>query len=215
MVMRIAMYVRVSTQTQVQAQTIEEQLTRLQQHCQAQGWTWTEHSIFRDDGYSGASLNRPGLDRLRGEVASANFDEVLITAPDRLARKYVHQVMLIEELEQHGCQVEFLDRPMSQTPDDQLLLQIRGAVSEYERSLITERMRRGRQSKYRAGSLLPWTQAPYGYVSDPDRPRCPANVQLDVPKAALVAEMFSLYLEPRCSLAGVAKHLMALGIPAP
>jgi site-specific DNA recombinase len=123
--------------------------------------------------------------------------------------------MLIEELEQHGCQVEFLDRPMSQTPDDQLLLQIRGAVSEYERSLITERMRRGRQYKYRAGSLLPWTQAPYGYLSDPDRPRCPANVRLDGPKAALVAEMFSLYLEGRCWLAGVAKYLMALGIPAP
>jgi site-specific DNA recombinase len=184
--MRIAMYVRVSTQTQVQAQTIEEQLARLQKHCQGQGWTWTERSIFRDDGYSGASLSRPGLERLRGEVASANFDRVLITAPDRLARKYVHQVMLIEELEQHGCPVDFLDRPMSHTPDDQLLLQIRGAVSEYERSLIMERMRRGRQYKYRAGALLPWTQAPYGYVSDPDRPRCPANVRLDGPKAALV-----------------------------
>ncbi len=61
--MRIAMYVRVSTQTQVQAQTIEEQLARLQQHCQQQGWTWTERSIFRDDGYSGASLSRPGLDQ--------------------------------------------------------------------------------------------------------------------------------------------------------
>jgi site-specific DNA recombinase len=213
--MRIAMYVRVSTQTQVQAQTIEEQLTRLQQHCQTQGWTWTEQSIFRDDGYSGASLTRPGLDRLRGEVASANFDRVLITAPDRLARKYVHQVMLIEELEQHGCQVEFLDRPMSHNPDDQLLLQIRGAVSEYERSLIAERMRRGRQHKYRAGTLLPWTQAPYGYMSDPDRPRSPANVRHDVPKATLVAEMFSWYLEPHSSLATVARHLMALGIPSP
>jgi site-specific DNA recombinase len=213
--MRIAMYVRVSTQTQVQAQTIEEQLARLQQHCQQQGWTWTERSIFRDDGYSGASLSRPGLDRLREAVAGASFDRVLITAPDRLARKYVHQVMLIEELEQHGCPVEFLDRPMSHAPDDQLLLQIRGAVSEYERSLITERMRRGRQYKYQAGTLLPWTQAPYGYVSDPDRPRSPANVRLEVPKAALVAEMFSLYLEPHCSLAGVAKHLMVLGIPAP
>ncbi len=85
--MRIAMYVRVSTPTQVQAQTIEGQLARLEEHCQNQGWTWTEQSIFRDDGYSGASLSRPGLDRLRGEVASANFDRVLIAAPDRLARK--------------------------------------------------------------------------------------------------------------------------------
>ena len=180
--MRIAMYVRVSTQTQVQAQTIEGQLTRLQQHCQAEGWSWTEDSIFRDDGYSGASLNRPGLDRLRGEVANAKVDRVLMTAPDRLARNYVHQVMLIEELEQRGCQVEFLEHPMSHNPDDQLLLQIRGAVSEYERSLIAERMRRGRQYKYRAGALLPWTQAPYGFCSDPDRPRSPATVQIDAPR---------------------------------
>lgn len=78
---------------------------------------------------------------------------MLITAPDRLARNYVHPVVLLEELEQHGCQVQFLDRPMSHDPHDQLLLQIRGAVAEYERTLITERMRRGRQRKLAAGLL--------------------------------------------------------------
>ena len=62
---------------------------------------------------------------------------MLITAPGRLARKYVHQVLLLEELERSGCLVEFLERPMSQDPHDQLLLQIRGAVAEYERSLIS------------------------------------------------------------------------------
>ena len=81
----------------------------------------------------------------------------LVTAPDRLARNYVHQVLLIEELAGHGCRVEFLDRPMSADPHDQLLLQIRGAVAEYERTLIAERMRRGRLAKLRAGTLLPWT----------------------------------------------------------
>src|SRR2546430_5085198 len=75
------------------------------------------------------------------------------------------------ELEQGGCQVEFVDRPMSQDPHDQLLLQIRGAVAEYERSLIAERMRRGRRQKYQAGGLLPWTRPPYGYRVDPARPR--------------------------------------------
>src|SRR3989440_4024007 len=75
------------------------------------------------------------------------------------------------ELEQGGCQVEFVDRPMSQDPHDQLLLQIRGAVAEYERSLIAERMRRGRRQKYQAGCLLPWTRPPYGYRVDPARPR--------------------------------------------
>ncbi len=133
--MRIAVYVRVSTQRQAQAQTIEQQLERLQAHCQIQDWVWHEEDIFRDDGYTGSLLKRPGLDRLRDQAAQAAFDRVLITAPDRLARKYVHQVLLIEELERSGCLVEFLERPMSQDPHDQLLLQIRGAVAEYERSL--------------------------------------------------------------------------------
>ena len=134
--MRIAVYVRVSTLNQSQAQTIEQQLERLQSHCQKHEWGWPEHAVFRDEGYSGATLKRPGLDRLRDQVSQASFDIVLLTEPDRLARKYIHQVLLMEEFEKGGCQVVFVDRPMSQDPHDQLLLQIRGVVAEYERNLI-------------------------------------------------------------------------------
>src|SRR5260370_36469449 len=144
-------------------QTIEQQREGLPAHFQLQGWEWRDDWVFRDDGYSGASLKRPGLDCLRDQVAQAHFDRVLMTAPDRLARKYVHQMLLIEELEKGGCLVEFVERPMSQDPHDQLLLQIRGAVAEYERNLIADRMRRGRLQKYRAGTLLPWGPPPYGY----------------------------------------------------
>jgi len=189
--MRIAVYLRVSTTRQMHDQTIALQLERWQAHIQAQGWTLPEASILRDDGYSGASLKRPGLDRLRDRAAAAEFDLILITAPDRLARNYVHQVLLLEELQGHGGRVEFLDRPMSQNPHDQLLLQIRGAVAEYERTLITERMRRGRLAKLRAGTLLPWTRPPYGYRLDPERPRDPAGVRLDAAQAAVVAEIFA------------------------
>ena len=153
--MNIAVYVRVSTQRQAQAQTIEQQLDSLRKYHETQEWPWQEEHIFRDDGYSGAKLRRPGLDRLREQVGRAAFDRVVLTAPDRLARNYVHQMLLIEEFERGGCQVEFVDRPMSHDPHDQLLLQIRGAVSEYERSLIAERMRRGRRQKYLAGDCFP------------------------------------------------------------
>jgi hypothetical protein len=135
--------------------------------------------LFRDDGYSGSTLKRPGLEKLRDCAAARELDLVLVTAPDRLARNYVHQVLLLEELAKYACQVEFLDRPMSQDPHDQLLLQIRGAVAEYERTLIAERMRRGRLRKLQAGLLLPWTNPPYGYRLDPERPRDPAGVRLD------------------------------------
>src|SRR3954470_18284514 len=123
----VAVYARVSTQRQAQANTPEQQLERLRTYVQAQGWNLPPEHVFRDDGYSGATLHRPGLDRLRDAATSARFDRILITAPDRLARNYVHQVLLVEELQRHGAEVEFLDRPMSQDPHDQLLLQIRGS----------------------------------------------------------------------------------------
>src|SRR3954471_6651346 len=177
--MRAAIYARVSTPRQARAQKIDEQLERLEAYVEQKGCTLEEEHVYLDEGYSGSSLNRPGLDHLRDAAAMAEFEVLLVTAPDRLARKYVHQVLLIEELQGRGCRVEFLERPMSQDPNDQLLLQIRGAVAEYERTLITERMRRGRLAKLRAGVLLPWTSAPYGYRLDPDRPRDPRGVTLD------------------------------------
>lgn len=213
--MRVAIYVRVSTPRQAQAQTFEQQLDRLKAHIHANGWTLSEHAIYIDDGYSGSSLRRPGLDRLRDQVAAANFDRVLITSPDRLARNFVHQVLLLEELQRYGCQVEFLDRPMTQDPHDQLLLQIRGAVAEYERALITERMRRGRVLKLRAGLLLPWTHPPYGYRVNPERPRDPLGVRVDEAEAAVVAELFAIYLEESTSLFDLARYLYTKRLSSP
>jgi site-specific DNA recombinase len=131
--MRVALYARVSTTRQAQAQGIEQQLDRLRAAAGEHGWELDDQHVYRDDGYSGARIGRPGLDRLRDHAALAELDLVLVTAPDRLARNYVHQVLLIEELAARGCRVEFVDRPMSADPHDQLLLQIRGAVAEYER----------------------------------------------------------------------------------
>ncbi len=213
--MKVAISVRVSTQRQALTQTIEQQIQILSEYSHAQQWPWQEEFIFRDDGYSGASLRRPGLDRLRDQVRCAAFDRVIITAPDRLARNYVHQMLLVEEFERGGCQVEFADRPISQDPHDQLLLQIRGAVAEYERSLIAERMRRGRRQKYQAGRLLPWTRPPYGYRVDPTRPRDPAGVRLEPTEVAVVADLFASYLEEGQSLKRVTTHLIELRIPTP
>jgi len=213
--MRVAVYARVSTIRQAQALGIEQQLDRLRAAVAGRGWELDGQHVYRDDGYSGASLSRPGLDRLRDHAALADLDVVLVTAPDRLARNYVHQVLLIEELAGHGCQVEFLDRPMSSDPHDQLLLQIRGAVAEYERTLIAERMRRGRLAKLRAGTLLPWTTAPFGYRLDPERPRDASAVRTEPGEAALVAQLFDWYLEPQATIYRLAARLTDLGVPTP
>ena len=216
--MRVAIYGRVSTSHQVEHQTIDQQLARLVAHVgahAAEGWALDPAHVFRDDGSSGAVLVRPGLDRLRDAIKGREIDRVLVTAPDRLARNYVHQMVLLEEWARAGCATEFLDRPMSDDPHDHLLLQIRGAVAEYERTLIAERMRRGRLAKLRAGTLLPWTYAPYGYRLSPDRPRDPAGVTTDPAEAAVVAELFALYREPGTSLRQLALHLDTRGVPTP
>jgi site-specific DNA recombinase len=213
--MRVALYARVSTTRQAQAQGIEQQLDRLRAAVAGRGWELDDQHVYRDDGYSGARLSRPGLDRLRDHAALADLDVVLVTAPDRLARNYVHQVLLIEELAGRGCQVEFLDRPMSADPHDQLLLQIRGAVAEYERTLIAERMRRGRLARLRAGTLLAWTTAPFGYRLDPERPRDASAVRLEPGEAALVAQLFDWYLEPGATIYRLARRLTDLGVPTP
>ena len=213
--MRVAVYARVSTTRQAQAQGIEQQLDRLRAAATERGWELDDQHVYRDDGYSGARIGRPGLDRLRDHAALAELDMVLVTAPDRLARNYVHQVLLIDELAARGCRVEFLDRPMSADPHDQLLLQIRGAVAEYERTLIAERMRRGRQAKLRAGTLLPWTRPPFGYRLDPERPRRADAVRVDPGEAALVAQLFDWYLEPQATIYRLARRLTDLGVPTP
>jgi site-specific DNA recombinase len=214
--MRVALYVRVSTDRQQQAQTIEQQVTQLRTYVAAHdGWTIAEEHTFRDDGYSGAKLSRPGLDALRDHAARAAFDMVLVTAPDRLARNFVHQMVVLEELQRRGVPVVFCDRPPSDDPHEQLVTQIRGAVAEYERTLIADRMRRGRQARLRSGQLLPWTRAPYGYRLHPERPRDPAAVQVDPVAAAVVQDLFAAYAAGGVTLHTLAAQLTTRQVPTP
>src|SRR5215204_444399 len=213
--MRAAIYARVSTTRQARTQKTDQQLERLEAYAKQKGWTLEEDQLYLDEGYSGASLNRPGLDALRDAAAMAEFEVVVISAPDRLARNYVHQVLLLEELQGRGCRVEFVERPMSQDPNDQLLLQIRGAVAEYERTLIAERMRRGRLAKLRTGRLLPWVRLPFGYRSDPEKPRDPAGLRIEEYEAVIVRQMFAWYLQRGATLGSIARRLIESGVPTP
>ena len=211
--MNVAAYARVSTQRQAREQTIDQQVQRLQGMAQAQGWLLEPHHLYRDEGYSGARIDRPALDRLRDGAERGEFQTVLVTAPDRLARRLVHQMLLMEELAQIGCTVVFLDHPMSQDPNDHLLLQIRGAVAEYERALIADRTRRGRLARLRAGQLLPWVNTPYGYWADPERPRDPGRLRVQETEASVVRQMFAWYVDEGLSMHAIAARLTQLGIP--
>jgi site-specific DNA recombinase len=160
--MRAAIYARVSTERQELQQTIASQLSLLQDWAMAQGHALTEAHVFRDEGFSGSRLDRPALDALRDAIRDGAIDVVAVFSPDRLARKYAYQVLLMEEFRRAGCDVVFLHRPISEDPNDQLLLQIQGAIAEYERAVLAERFRRGKLQKARDGNIIS-SKAPYGY----------------------------------------------------
>jgi site-specific DNA recombinase len=207
------LYARVSTERQAESQTIEQQLERLQAYAAQQAWRIDPEQTYRDDGVSGARLDRPALDRLRDAVARGDVDRVLITSPDRLARRYAYQVWLLEEFERAGCSVIFLERPPTGDPQDTLVIQIRGVVAEYERTVIADRMRRGRLAALRSGKLLPWSTPPYGYRVDPRCPRDPAGVRVEASEARVVEHIFAWYVEEGLTLYGIAQRLTEQQIP--
>ncbi len=210
----VAAYARVSTERQAESQTIEQQVTALRAYAKAQDWALDDDQIYRDEGWSGARLDRPALDRLRDAIGRAQVDTLLIIAsPDRLARRYAYQVWLLEEIARAGCAVIFLDRPPTDDPQDALLVQIRGAVAEYERAVIADRTRRGRLAALQAGHLLPWSSPPYGYRTDPHAPRDPAGIAVDAERAAVVRQVFAWYVEDGLTLHAIARRLTVAGTP--
>jgi site-specific DNA recombinase len=160
--MQIARYARVSTERQEREQTIESQIATLKAWIADHAHALKPEHVFTDPGYSGARLDRPGLDRLRDAAHEGEVDGVVVLTPDRLARKYAYQMLLLDEFKRAGCAVIFVQHPISEDPNDQLLLQIQGAVAEYERAVLSERFRRGKLQKARNG-LYPGGKAPYGY----------------------------------------------------
>lgn len=187
--MRAAIYARVSTDQQGRDQTIDSQLNLLQQWVQEQGHTLNSTHIYKDEGYSGARLDRPGLDALRDAVIDGTVDIIAVFSPDRLARKYAYQVVLLEEFRRSGCDVVFVQHPLSNDPSDQLLLQIQGAIAEYERALISERFRRGKLQKARGGQWL-GTKAPYGYRYIPKARDLPGHLIIDEHEAEFVRMLY-------------------------
>ena len=149
--MLVALYARVSTERQERQETIDSQLAALRAWAAAQGHPVSDEHVFRDEGHSGSRLDRPGLDALRDAVRDGVVGTVVVLTPDRLARKYAYQVLLLEEFRRAGAEVMFLQHPISDDPNDQLLLQIQGAIAEYERAVLGERFRRGKLQKARDG----------------------------------------------------------------
>jgi site-specific DNA recombinase len=149
--MQVALYASVSTPHQPQDGTIASQVRSLRHHIHPQGWGLLPAHACLDEGISGARLDRPALDRLRDGAQRGEFDAVVVLSPDRLARDYAHQWLLIEEFTKLHIQLIFLHHPCGDTPQGQRLTQMQGMIAEYERAQMLERTRRGRLEKARRG----------------------------------------------------------------
>jgi site-specific DNA recombinase len=213
---QVALYARVSSDQQAEHHTIDSQLAELTAQAEQNGHFIQDHLRFIDNGHSGASLIRPALERLRDLVALSAIDLVYVHAPDRLARSYAHQVLLLEEFTQAGTQVIFLNRPIGTTPEDSLLLQLQGMFAEYERAKVLERSRRGKRHRAQTGAVSVLSRAPFGYrYITREAGGGDARYEINEEAARIVRQIFIWIGHERLTLAGVCRRLHDSGIPSP
>lgn len=202
-----AIYARVSSERQKEEGTIASQTALLLEYAQSHELSVPREWIFEDEGYSGAMLARPGLERLRDLAAEGQLQAVLVYAPDRLSRKYAYQVLLIEELSRHGVETIFLKSAPAQTPEERLLLQFQGMIAEYERTQIAERTRRGKRHRAKAGCVNVLSGAPYGYRYVKKSEHSQAYYEVVETQAEVVRQVFCWYTQELLSIGAITRRM--------
>ena len=208
-----AIYTRVSSDRQKEDHTIASQTAALIEYAQTQGYAVPPEWTFQDEGYSGATLVRPGLEALRDLSAEGQITAVLVYSPDRLSRKYAYQVLLTEELSRCGVEVIFLKSPAGATPEDQLVVQFQGMIAEYERAQIAERSRRGKRHKAQQGVVNVLSGAPYGYRYVKKSDHSAAYYEVIEHEAQVVRMVFETYTRRHLSINAIARLLNEQRIP--
>ncbi|KFB72611.1 MAG: Transposase [Candidatus Accumulibacter phosphatis] len=212
----VALYARVSSAQQAQAQTIDSQLAALRERIAHEGGLLCPEHEFIDAGYSGSTLIRPALERLRDAVAAGEIERVYVHSPDRLARKYAYQVMLVDEFQRAGVELVLCNRQLGESPEDALLLQMQGMIAEYERAQMLERSRRGKRHKAQQGSVNVLGGAPYGYhYVTCGEAGGEARYEINEEQAQVVRQIFAWIGRERLSIGEVQRRLTTAAILTP
>src|SRR6201998_1625950 len=206
-------YARVSSDKQREEHTIASQTAALRVFAQERGFSVPDEWVIEDEGCSGATLVRPGLERVRDLVAEGQVDAVLVHSPDRLSRKYAYQVLLLDEFARNNVQTMFVKAPQTATPEDQLLLQFQGMIAEYERAQILERSRRGKRHRAMQGVVNVLCGAPYGYRYIRKSDQGPAAYEIIEAEAAVVRMIYEHYTVRSLSIGGITRLLNAQSVP--
>src|SRR5271166_2329403 len=208
-----AIYARVSSEQQREEKTIASQTASLIEFAKTRSLEVPTEWVFEDEGYSGATLERPGLERVRDLAAEGQIQVVLAYSPDRLSRKYAYQILLIEELAKHGVETVFVNAPQGTSAEDQLLVQFQGMIAEYERAQILERSRRGKRHRAKSGEVSVLSGAPYGYLYVRKTEETPAFYQIDAAEAEIVRLAYDNYTAKGLSIGAIARLLREMGLP--
>src|ERR1700687_5870180 len=208
-----AIYARVSSEQQREEHTIASQTAALIEFAKTHELEVPKEWVFEDEGYSGATLERPGLERVRDLAAEGQIQVVLAYASDRLSRKYAYQILLIEELARHGVETLFVKSPQGASAEDQLLVQFQGMIAEYERAQILERSRRGKRHRARQGQVSVLSGAPFGYRYVRKSEQSAAYYEINEAEAPVVRWVYERYTIDGLSIGPFTRLLNREGIP--
>src|SRR5262249_6949640 len=208
-----AIYARVSSEQQREENTIASQTASLIEFAKSHDLEVPQEWVFEDAGYSGATLERPGLERVRDLAAEGQIQVMLAYSPDRLSRKYAYQILLIEEFARHGVETLFVKSPPGGSAEDQLLVQFQGMIAEYERAQILERSRRGKRHQAQSGEVGVMSNAPYGSRYTRKPAEAPAAYIMDEAEARVVRRVYEMYTVEGLSIGQITRRLNAESIP--
>lgn len=207
----IAIYGRVSTSNQENEGTIETQLSAVREFAQKNNYTIVQE--YLDNGWSGDSIVRPALDQLRMDAKKKIWQAVLMYDPDRLARRYSYQELIMDELREVGIEMFFVTVSTPKNSEDKILHGVRGLFAEYERAKISERFRLGKLRKLNEGHLLVSTPLyGYRYIPNNKETRTHGHYEINDSEARVVRMIFGWVAEEGLTLRKVVRRLQELGI---
>lgn len=203
----VALYCRVSTDEQArEGVSLDEQQERLKAYCRAMGWN-EDVVLFIDDGYSAKSTERPQLTKLLSEIKEGNVSKIMVTKLDRVSRRLLDLLMLIDLfMEYNVAFISISESFDTNTPSGRLTLQVLGAVAEFERERIRERVFENMHHAAHQGKWL--TQSPYGYRLEEK------ELVIFPPEAEIVKRVYQLYVEQGFGYYAIAKIFNEEGIPS-
>src|SRR5215471_641658 len=202
---KAALYARVSTDAQQKEGTIESQMVELRKQVAAAGHELVEEYI--DDGHTGTVLDRPALNRMRGDLKTDRFDRIYFLAADRIAREVEYQRIIVGELLKHGKQITINGKDYVQNPENKLTLTMLGAFSEFERAKLIERTTRGRLHRLRMGEMSSNGHRIFGYHYVRKTATAPATLAINEEQAAVIRSIFEMFASGNFGLVTISRHL--------